>query len=318
MTSQVSGSSEAPGAHPYFPVSPCGPHCLVGDEPKVSMAKRLGRLFTAAGLVLIALIISPSFLVLPGRAREAVVRRSFRSILHAFGVRMEVYGAERLVVVPKERGARGALVVNNHVSWLDIFAINAVQPMRAQAKSDMRSWPVLGWLVAVAGTVWVVRDSLRQLPAAVDELATVLRNGSMVNVTPEGTTWCGLASGHFKPAMFQAAIDGGVPVRPVALRFRMENGRETPAPAFIGDETLIDSVRRVARLRGLVLEVHVLEDIAPGRAADRRELAELAEAAIGSALGRVQLPAQRRRRSVASPHPEPVRDPIDPDSLAAS
>jgi 1-acyl-sn-glycerol-3-phosphate acyltransferase len=130
----------------------------------------------------------------------------------------------------------------------------------------------------------------------VAELAEVLRNGSQVTATPEGTTWCGKASGRFRTAAFQAALDAGVPVIPIALRFRMADGRETTAPAFIGDETLIDSLRRVARLRGLVMEMHIMPPISPGVAADRKEFASIAEAAISSALGRVHVPKQRRRR----------------------
>ncbi|HEY0805209.1 MAG TPA: 1-acyl-sn-glycerol-3-phosphate acyltransferase, partial [Pseudonocardiaceae bacterium] len=87
-----------------------------------------------------------------------------------------------------------------------------------------------------------------------------------------------------------------VPVRPIALRYRLAGGQPTTWPAFIGDETLIDSVRRTARLRGLVIDVHVLPEIAPGRAADRHELAAMAEAAIRDAL----------YDSVPVPHPVPV------------
>jgi 1-acyl-sn-glycerol-3-phosphate acyltransferase len=189
-------------------------------------------------------------------------------------------------------------VVNNHISWLDIVAINAVRPMRALAKKEIAGWPVLGKLVARGGSIFLDRERLSTLPGTMAELADALRGGSLVNVTPEGTTWCGLASGRFATATFQAAIDGGVPVRPIALRYRLADGRETTQPAFIGPESLIDSLRRVARLRGLVLEVYVCEEIAPGRAADRRELAALAESAVHSALGTVRLP---RRRTGAPP-----------------
>jgi hypothetical protein len=138
--------------------------------------------------------------------------------------------------------------------------------------------------VSAAGSVYVHREGLRSLPDTVARLTGALRGGSMVNVTPEGTTWCGLTHGRFRPAMFQAAIDGGVPVLPVALRFRMRDGSPTRAPSFVGDETIVDSVCRVAALRGLVLEVHVLDELAPGRAAGRRELAALAEAAVDTVL----------------------------------
>jgi 1-acyl-sn-glycerol-3-phosphate acyltransferase len=244
---------------------------------------------TAVVLVVLGALLTLLLLPLAGaRGREWLVRLVFRGVLRAMGVRLAVSGGDGLGA----RG-RGVLVVNNHTSWLDIVAVNAVRPMRAVAKRDIAAWPVLGSLVSAARSVYVDRDGLRELPDTVARLAGALRSGSMVNVTPEGTTWCGLTHGRFRPAMFQAAIDGGVPVLPVALRFRMRGGTRTTAPAFIGDETIVDSVRRVAALRGLVLEVHVLPEIAPGRAADRRALAALAEAAVDTVLA----PAQHRENA---------------------
>jgi 1-acyl-sn-glycerol-3-phosphate acyltransferase len=169
--------------------------------------------------------------------------------------------------------------------------------MRALAKKEIAGWPVLGGLVRRGGSIFLDRERLKTLPATMAELADALRSGSLVSVTPEGTTWCGLASGWFTTATFQAAIDGGVPVRPIALRYRLADGRETSRPAFIGPESLIASLRRVAALRGLVLEVHICPEIAPGRAETRHELAELAEAAVHSALGTVKIPGQQRRRT---------------------
>ena len=265
--------------HAWWPASPCGAGCLAGREPTVGWPRRAARLATVLCVLMASLLLVPLLSLLGSRVREWVVRRVFRGVLRAVGVRLRVVGADGL-----DARGRGMLVVNNHVSWLDIVAINAVRPMRAVAKRDIASWPVLGWLVTAARSVYLHRESLRSLPATVEELAAALRDGSMVNASPEGTTWCGLTHGRFRPALFQAAIDGGVPVLPVALRFRLADGTPTTAPSFIGDDTIIDSVRRVAALRGLVLEVHVLPEIAPGRAADRRELAALAEAAVDTVL----------------------------------
>ncbi|OLF18833.1 hypothetical protein BU204_04875 [Actinophytocola xanthii] len=237
------------------------------------------RLLALVLVVLLALLSVPLLVVVGRRAREVAARVVFRLVLVAVGVRLRVSGAAGLAT----RG-RGVLVVHNHVSWLDIVAVSAVRPMRALAKSEIARWPVLGWLVSAGGSVYVDRAGLRSLPATVARLAEVLRGGSAVTVTPEGTTWCGLTHGRFRPAAFQAAIDGGVPVLPVALRFRLRAGEATTAPAFIGADTIVDSVRRVVALRGLALEVHVLDEIAPGRAADRRELAALAEAAVDTVL----------------------------------
>lgn len=275
-----------------MPASPCGDGCLTTDDPVVGVPRRVLRFAAAISVVLAALVSAPLLLVAPGR--ERLLRLIFRGMLRAFGVRLDIRGGADFLTAP---AGRGALVVNNHISWLDIVAINALRPMRALAKTEIAGWPVLGGLVRRGGSIFLDRERLTTLPATMASLAEALRTGSLVSVTPEGTTWCGLASGRFTTATFQAAIDGGVPVRPIALRYRLADGRETSRPAFIGPESLIASLRRVAALRGLVLEIHVCPEIAPGRAETRRELADLAEAAVHSALGTVQIPAQQRRRA---------------------
>jgi 1-acyl-sn-glycerol-3-phosphate acyltransferase len=281
-----------------MPASPCGDGCLTDGDPVVGFPRRALRVTAAIFVVFSALVTAPLLLASWGRERR--VRLIFRGMLRAFGVRLDIRGGADFLTAP---AGRGALVVNNHISWLDIVAINALRPMRALAKKEIAGWPVLGGLVRRGGSIFLDRERLTTLPATMASLADALRTGSLVSVTPEATTWCGLASGRFTTATFQAAIDGGVPVRPIALRYRLADGRETSRPAFIGPESLIASLRRVAALRGLVLEIHICPEIAPGRAENRRELAALAEAAVHSALGTVKIPAQQRRRT---PRPQPV------------
>lgn len=283
-------------SHAWMPTSPCGDDCLTPEEATVTLPRRVARLAGAVTVLLIALVASPALFVVRAAVRERFVRLVFRGVLRAFGVRLVVHG-------DLDGEGRGALVVNNHISWLDIVGINAVRPMRALAKKDIASWPVLGGLVTRAGSIYLDRERLSTLPATMAELAETLRSGSLVSVTPEGTTWCGHASGQFRPATFQAAIDGGVPVRPVALRYRLADGRETTRPSFIGPESLLVSLHRVLRLRGLVLEMFVCPELAPGRATDRRELAALAQASVDAALGTV--------RAVPAPR-VPVRGPVRP------
>lgn len=271
-------------AHAWMPLSPCGAGCVAAPMPTVSRPLRALRLTRVVLALLGALATAPLLLVVGDRAAAALGRRVFRSVLRAVGATLEVHGDPTLGVPAGTGPHRGALVVENHVSWLDIVAVNAVRPMRSVAKKEIGGWPVVGAMITRAGTVYLDREGLRALPGTVAELAGAVRGGSLVNICPEGTTWCGLGLGAFKPALFQAAIDGGVPVRPIALRYRLADGTATTWPAFVGEETLIDSVRRTARLRGLVIELHVLDEIAPGRAADRHGLAALAEAAVRAAL----------------------------------
>jgi 1-acyl-sn-glycerol-3-phosphate acyltransferase len=106
---------------------------------------------------------------------------------------------------------------------------------------------------------------------------------------PEGTTWCGLAYGPFRPAMFQAAIDAARPVQPLRLVYRHRDGRPSTIPAFIGDDSLLASVRRVITARMTVCHVQVQSLQLPG--ANRRDLATRCEAAV---RGTADTPASAR------------------------
>jgi 1-acyl-sn-glycerol-3-phosphate acyltransferase len=197
----------------------------------------------AAGLG-VALIVP----VLTIAGRERVVRGWFRAVVAAAGVRMMVTGSA---------GPGPVLVAANHVSWLDIPAILSVQPMRVLAKSEVQRWPVLGLLAARGGTLFIDRTRLRRLPMTVAEIAAALRGGDSVLVFPEGSTWCGRTGGRYHAATLQSAIDAGVPVRPVTLRYRLGDGTPTTVAAFVGTDSMLASVWRIAATRGLVVEVHV-------------------------------------------------------------
>ena len=243
-TAATSTVAPAAAVHAWMPVSPCGPGCHAATMPTVGPLRRGFRLARAVVALLGCLLLAPFLIVLRGRSRAALLRRVFTAMLHAFGARLEVHGDTSFARIGRGGPQRGALVVQNHVSWLDIVVAGAVRPMRSVAKREIGEWPIVGALATKAGTVYLDRNRLRALPGTVAELAGALRAGAQVNVCPEGTTWCGLASGHFRPALFQAAIDGGVPVRPLAVRYRLADGQTTTWPSFVGDETLIDSDRK--------------------------------------------------------------------------
>ena len=177
---------------------------------------------------------------------------------------------------------RAALMVANHVSWLDIVVLASIRPCRMVAKREVRDWILVGRLATAAGSLYLDRERLRTLPAAVARIADVLRSGQTVAIFPEGTTWCGRASGRYRSAAFQAAIDAAVPVVPVALRFVLADGTLTTAPAFV-DAALWTGLWRTARLRGLVVTADVLAELSPRDFPDRRALALTAERAVASA-----------------------------------
>ncbi|MBG0827277.1 1-acyl-sn-glycerol-3-phosphate acyltransferase [Planomonospora sp. ID67723] len=182
-----------------------------------------------------------------------------------------------------DAGVCGAapLFVANHVSWLDPLVMAAVLPCRLLAKREVLAWPVVGGLAAGSGALFIDRDRLSMLPGAVAGVAGALAQGHPVAAFPEGTTWCGREMGAFRPAVFQAALDAGAPVRPVAIRYLDAYRAPATGPAFVGDDTLLASIRRVVAVRRLTVEVTLLPQVA---AHDRRTLAWAAESAVASVV----------------------------------
>lgn len=264
-------------AGPWAPYSPCGPACLP-PEPRVAWPRVAARLLALAAVVAVAAVV---VLALPVGAAFGAANRLpaavCRATLRAAGIRLHVTGGDRYAT------GTGTLVVANHLSWIDVLALGAVEPLRMIAKREVRGWPVVGAVAARVGALFVDRSGLRALPALVAATADALRAGAVVGVFPEGTTWCGSASGPFRTAVFQAALDAGVPVRPVTIALRLPDGRPTTAAAFVGDGTLFGSLRRVLALDGLVCHVALRPALVPLPGEDRRTLACRAEGAVTAA-----------------------------------
>jgi 1-acyl-sn-glycerol-3-phosphate acyltransferase len=264
----------------WLPVSPCGPAC----QPPPSGARVLVVLarLCALAAVLVAALVGVG--LLPGRVRGHWLRTCYRAVLRSSGVRVRVTG---------ELGDGGELLAVNHLSWIEVLAVGTLRPVRMVAKREMGDWPVIGRVARRSGALFVDRAGLRGLRHTVAATADALREGGDVAVFPEGTTWCGAAAGPFRRAVFQAAIDADAPVRPVAVALRLPGGERAAAAAFIGEQTMWDSLLLVLRLPHVVCELTILPALP--RSADRRELARQAGDAIAAVTG-VPHPAARRRR----------------------
>lgn len=206
--------------------------------------------------------------------RMSRVGRWSAQMLVALGVELRAAGRA-------ESGA--VLFVANHVSWLDILAINAVQPVRFVSKSDIRRWPLLGWLVACGGTLFIERHRPRDAIRVVHLMAEALRCGQPVAVFPEGTTSDGHGLLPFHANLLQAAISAGVTVQPIALRFADSLGPVSAAAAYVGDTTLWQTLWAV--VSGVELIAHVtLLPIHSAPLPARRTLAAQIQREIGAAL----------------------------------
>ncbi|WP_078662486.1 lysophospholipid acyltransferase family protein [Streptomyces bicolor] len=313
-TAPTAGTTGAPAARAHAvevatlwrPSAPCTPRTCV-DATGPARAVPLAALRLAAVLVLLiaGFVASP----LGGRIPAGLIRRWCRWVVRASGVRVRIAGG----AAPHG----GLLLVANHVSWLDIPLLAAVRPARMLAKSEIRDWPVAGWLTARSGALFIDRDRIRALPDTVARIAGALRAGEAVTVFPEGSTWCGRAQGYFRRAAFQAALDADVAVQPVRLSYRVAGGAPSTAAAFVGDDSLLTSVWRVTRSRDLVAEAEVREPMAPGSRPDRRSLARAAEESVLSGTHRaetadqrntVPLPVSGAGRATEQPSAPPARE----------
>ena len=175
------------------------------------------------------------------------------------------------------------LLLANHVSWLDILAIDAWQPVRFVAKADVRRWPLLGFMVACGGTLFIERERKRDALRVVHQIAAALRGGDRIAVFPEGTTGAGPALLPFHANLLQAAISTGTPMQPVALRYADAGAVFSAAPLYLGETSLLRSVWQVVCADALVAHVAALEPMSAD-AGDRRTLSELARERIQRAL----------------------------------
>lgn len=179
--------------------------------------------------------------------------------------------------------AQRALIVANHISWLDIFVINSLQPCRFVAKADIRKWPVLGWLCAQGGTIFIARGKQREVRRVYEGLVTSIEAGEHIAFFPEGTTAAQGTLLPFHPNLFEAAIEAKVPVQPYALRYVDEHGNLHQDADFVGDMTFVDSMLLIMNARRMTAQLIRLPLI-PTAGAHRRDLALAAHAAIAEAL----------------------------------
>jgi 1-acyl-sn-glycerol-3-phosphate acyltransferase len=180
-------------------------------------------------------------------------------------------------------GAGGCMIVANHVSWLDIFVLNAIYPSRFIAKADVRNWPLIGWLCKRGDTIFIERDLRRHAAPVNQHIGALLKQGDCVGLFPEGTTTDGKQVGHFHSALIQPAINAGAMLYPVALRYQDDTGRPGDAAAFIGDTTLVQSIWRILRCRHLDASLAFTPGL-PAANANRRMLARTAQETVAQAL----------------------------------
>jgi 1-acyl-sn-glycerol-3-phosphate acyltransferase len=201
--------------------------------------------------------------------RQTLKQRWSADMLATLGVRLE----------NAPQPPAGGLVVANHISWLDIFVLNAAFPAAFVAKAEVRNWPLIGWLAAKNDTVFLRRGSRGHARLVNGEIAAMLAAGKTVVVFPEGTTSDGCRVLHFHAALLQAACATGRPVVPLALAYTDPHGHRSLVPRYDGDISLGESLARLLACRELVAHIGFCPPLSP-TTLTRQALATAARAAI--------------------------------------
>ena len=203
-----------------------------------------------------------------------------RRIVRVLGIRCVVEGP-----IPV-----GGAVVSNHLSYLDILLYSSVQPFVMVAKTEVRGWPVLGWLTAQAGTVYVQRGGgPTTYPAVNAAMAEAYRSGLPVLFFPEGTTTDGAGVLPFRRGLFHSALNNGVSLRTAVLRYFLEpcsvNRGATVGEdvCWWGEMGFTSHMFWLLGLRGLEAHIRFGDEILERQ--DRFVLSETAQARVAEMYG---------------------------------
>lgn len=213
--------------------------------------------------------------------RHAIIRSWSRELLHRAGVEVRAIG------FPADAD-RPVTLVANHVSWADIFALNTQHACHFIAKSELRSWPLAGRLLTNVGTIFINRSERKDTHRLKRVVHDLLAAGETVAVFPEGTTSDGHDVLKFHASLLAPIVAAEGEVWVVAIRYLRRSARghgeeRTDAAVYIGDMTLLQSLRAIHRVAPVIAELRFLESIACA-GLTRREVAQRAEALIRAAL----------------------------------
>lgn len=208
--------------------------------------------------------------------RNALKRRWSRQLLTLLNIETMQGGRD----LPR---IDSGLLVANHVSFIDVFAINAVLPSGFIAKSEVATWPLIGWLSRRNDTVFIERGKRKAAELTRQKILEMLAKGKRLVIFPEGTTTTGEAVLPFHGALFQGAIDAAAPVHCLAIEYLDAHGARSTAASYVDELSVLDCLRNILNSGGLRVRLRLVASFAPPLP-DRRHLAHSAHQAVSAAL----------------------------------
>jgi len=194
-------------------------------------------------------------------ARALWLQRHSRGVLKIFHLEASIEGS-----VP----TRG-LLVSNHQGYLDIFLLASIAPAAFVAKREIKSWPVVGWLTQMAGTLFVDRSRRVQVGRVNDEIRAALDRGALVVLFPEGASSNGQTVLPFKSSLLEPAAQSAHPLSVSAIQYAIEDGDVVREVCYWGDHTFFPHLLNLLGKRAVRATVRFAPVQRAG--ADRKQLA---------------------------------------------
>lgn len=230
----------------YFRISRIIVHTLIG--------------FFIAGLVLP--LVSKAI-------RLRLIKWWCKHLLGTFNIRVISKGH-----IPPAHAIYRTMFIGNHISWADIHALNSLVPLRFIAKSEIKDWPIFGYLAKKANALFIDRSKRHDAARIVDATVQSLQAGDNLCLFPEGTTTDGTELKPFKSSLIQAAILAQAVIWPVAIRYPRADGTANTEMAYAGETTLPESLQAALNQKNPVIELTFLApiDVKALATPDRRAL----------------------------------------------
>lgn len=257
------------------------------NSPRI---KRILVCFRAVRLMLhifYGVLLAAIYPSLPASRQRRIMQRWSSGLLTILHVQISLTGDLSL------RDINRGLIVANHISWLDVFLMSSILPMRFVAKSEVRHWPVIGFLCAQAQTIFIERNKRSDTIRANLQAAEALRKGGCLAIFPEGTTTDGSQVGHFHASLLQPAIDAQIPIYPVAIHYHDQHNQPNPDAAYIGDMSFVESLWKILSSSDLHARLTTTTPLST-LDENRRQLALAAQRNIANALSFERQPADAK------------------------
>jgi len=240
---------------------------------------KLTRILRASRLILhvISGLVQSAFYPHVGQpAQKRMAQKWSAGLLNILSVRLRYSGD-----LPVDK-TKPVMLVANHVSWLDVYSLITICPSRFVAKSEIRTWPLLGWLSQNVGTLFIERAKRKDTARINQDIGNALTTGDWVAVFPEGTTGDGTILRHFHASLLQSAVAVEASLYPVAIRYHDTSGEISKAAVYSG-VSLLESLGQILQQPWIDVEL-IFSDPVNSSGKNRRELARSTEKAIANAL----------------------------------